>query len=109
MCTATNTHQLALRAFTAIKREGQNDFWLPIGAEFAHERGHGFNLIPRAPPLCNGDVICESIVRNSRPRGPSPLRAKPPAYGETCGYWCSYPPACRIHIPYPQAQPKNLS
>jgi hypothetical protein len=33
------TQQPAYRAFTVIKREGQDDFWLPIGAAFAHEKG----------------------------------------------------------------------
>ena len=32
----TTTTQPAMRAFTVIKREGQDDFWLAIGAAFAH-------------------------------------------------------------------------
>ena len=28
---ATSTHQPAMRAFTVIKREGQDDFWLAAG------------------------------------------------------------------------------
>ena len=41
---AASTHQPAMRAFTVIKREGQDDFWLPIGAAFAHQSGDGFNV-----------------------------------------------------------------
>jgi hypothetical protein len=42
------TQQAAYRAFTVVKREGQDDFWLPIGAAFAHEKGDGFNVILQA-------------------------------------------------------------
>ena len=31
---STTTHQPAMRAFTVINREGQDDFWLAIGAAF---------------------------------------------------------------------------
>jgi hypothetical protein len=36
------------RAFTIPKREGQDDFCLPIGAAFAHQSGDGFNHFPAA-------------------------------------------------------------
>jgi hypothetical protein len=56
-----STHQPALRAFTLIKREGQDDVWLAIGAAFAHEKGGGFNLILQALPLSNGDGTCKIV------------------------------------------------
>jgi hypothetical protein len=34
-------HQLAYRAFTVVKREGQDDWWGPIGAAFPHQSGDG--------------------------------------------------------------------
>ncbi len=37
--------QLTHRAYTVIKREGQDDFWLAIGAAFAHQDGTGFNIV----------------------------------------------------------------
>src|SRR5262249_11475274 len=32
-----SNQQPAYRAFTVIKREGQDDYWLPIGAAFPHQ------------------------------------------------------------------------
>jgi hypothetical protein len=55
--------QPAYRAFTVIKREGQDDFWLPIGAAFAHEKGDGFNVILQALPISAGDGTCKIVLR----------------------------------------------
>jgi hypothetical protein len=57
------TTQPALRAFTVIKREGQDDFWLPIGAAFPHQSGDGFNVILQALPIPNGDGQCKIVLR----------------------------------------------
>ena len=51
------------RAFTVIKREGQDDFWLPIGAAFPHQSGDGFNIILQALPIPNGDGQCKIVLR----------------------------------------------
>ena len=51
------------RAFTVIKREGQDDFWLPIGAAFPHQSGDGFNVILQALPIPNGDGQCKIVLR----------------------------------------------
>ena len=52
------TQQPAYRAFTIVKRDGQDDFWLPIGAAFAHQSGDGFNVILQALPLNgNGKLV----------------------------------------------------
>jgi hypothetical protein len=55
--------QPAYRAFTVIKREGQDDFWLPIGAAFRHQAGDGLNVIPQALPLPDGDGQCKIVPR----------------------------------------------
>jgi len=60
---STTTHQPAMRAFTVIKREGQDDFWLPIGAAFPHQNGDGFNVILQAMPIPNGDGQCKIVLR----------------------------------------------
>ena len=60
---STTTHQPAMLAFTVIKREGQDDFWLPIGAAFAHQNGDGFNVILQALPIPNGDGQCKIVLR----------------------------------------------
>jgi hypothetical protein len=57
------TTQPDFRAFTVIKREGQDDFWLPIGAAFAHQSGDGFNVILQALPIPNGDGQCKIVLR----------------------------------------------
>jgi hypothetical protein len=51
------------RAFTVIKREGQDDFWLPIGAAFAHQSGEGLNLILQALPIAGADGVCKVVLR----------------------------------------------
>ena len=48
--------QLAYRAFTVIKREGADDFWLAIGAAFMHQDGDGFNVVLQALPI-DGKIV----------------------------------------------------
>jgi hypothetical protein len=55
--------QPAYRAFTVIKREGEDDFWLRIGAAFPHQSGDGFNVILQALPLPDGDGTCKIVLR----------------------------------------------
>ena len=40
----------AFNAYTVIKREGKDDFWLKLGVCFPHEDGEGFNLLLNALP-----------------------------------------------------------
>ena len=51
-----NSQQVAFRAFTVVKREGADDFWLPIGAAFPHQDGEGYNLVLQALPI-DGRVV----------------------------------------------------
>ena len=51
------------RAYTVIKREGQDDFWLAIGAAFPHQSGDGFNVVLQALPIPNGDGQCKIVLR----------------------------------------------
>jgi hypothetical protein len=51
------------RAYTVIKREGQDDFWLAIGAAFPHQSGDGFNVVLQALPIPNGDGLCKIVLR----------------------------------------------
>jgi hypothetical protein len=46
-----SNQQPAFRAYSVVKREGQDDFWLPIGAAFEHADGGGFNVILQALPI----------------------------------------------------------
>lgn len=58
-----STSQVAYRAYTVIQREGQDDFWLPIGAAFRHEKGDGLNIVLQALPLPNGDGQTKIVLR----------------------------------------------
>jgi hypothetical protein len=46
----------AYRAYTVIKREGKDDYWLNLGVVFKHEDGEGFNLLLQALPL-DGKIV----------------------------------------------------
>jgi hypothetical protein len=50
------TQQPTYQAYTVVKREGQDDFWLAIGAAFAHSDGEGFNIMLQALPI-NGKIV----------------------------------------------------
>lgn len=59
--------QPTYRAYTVIKRgEGQDDFWLAIGAAFPHQSGDGFNIVLQALPLPGADGQCKIVLRPPR-------------------------------------------
>jgi hypothetical protein len=45
------------RVYTVIQRPKQEDYWLNIGAAFAHEDGKGFNLMLQALPVGSGKLV----------------------------------------------------
>jgi hypothetical protein len=49
------------RAYSVIKREGQDDYWLNIGLVFAHKDNGGFNIMLQAFPL-DGKIVIRAIV-----------------------------------------------
>ena len=51
-----STQQPTYTAFTVVKREGKDDYWLNIGAAFMHEDGDGFNVVLQALPI-NGKIV----------------------------------------------------
>ena len=53
---STPTH----RAYSVIKRDGQDDYWLNLGLVFPHKDGSGFNIILQAFPL-DGKIVCREI------------------------------------------------
>lgn len=59
----SNTQQPHYQAYSIIKRENQDDFWLCLGAAFAHQDGQGFNVILQALPIPNGDGQCKIVLR----------------------------------------------
>jgi hypothetical protein len=46
----------AYRAYTVIKREGKEDYWLNLGVCFKHDDREGFNLLLQAMPL-DGKIV----------------------------------------------------
>jgi hypothetical protein len=56
--------QPTYQAYTVVKREGQDDFWLNIGAAFMHQDGDGFNLMLQALPI-NGKIVLRPPKRES--------------------------------------------
>ena len=44
------------RAYSVIRREGQDDFWLNLGLAFPHKDGKGLNVILQAFPL-DGKIV----------------------------------------------------
>jgi hypothetical protein len=49
------------RAYSVIRREGQDDFWLNVGLVFPHKDGDGFNIMLQAFPL-DGKIVCRAIA-----------------------------------------------
>jgi hypothetical protein len=48
--------QPSYTAYTVVKREGQDDYWLNIGAAFMHQDGDGYNVVLQALPI-NGKIV----------------------------------------------------
>jgi hypothetical protein len=58
-----SNQQPAYRAFTVVKREGADDWWIPIGAAFPHQSGDGYNVVLQALPIPSGDGQCKIVLR----------------------------------------------
>ena len=60
MAEKSETKQPTHRAYSVIRREGQDDFWLNLGLVFPHKDGSGFNIMLQALPL-DGKIVCREI------------------------------------------------
>ena len=49
------------RAYSVIRREGQDDYSLNIGLVFPHKDSGGFNIMLQAFPL-DGKIVCREIT-----------------------------------------------
>ncbi len=56
------------RAYSVIRREGQDDFWLNVGLVFPHKDGSGFNIMLQAFPL-DGKIVCRKITDDEEAGG----------------------------------------
>jgi hypothetical protein len=68
--------QPAYRAYTVVKRAGQEDFWQPIGAAFKHQSGDGFNVVLQSLPMPGSDGQCKIVLRPPKPSDEKP-KAQP--------------------------------
>jgi hypothetical protein len=58
------------RAYSVIKREGQDDYWLNLGLAFAHKDGKGFNVMLQALPR-DCKVVLREITDDEDPEQPA--------------------------------------
>jgi hypothetical protein len=70
-----NNQQPAYRAYSVIKREGQDDFWLPIGAAFEHADGGELNVILQALPI-DGKLVLR-VPKDDDKTAEQPARQRP--------------------------------
>ncbi|MGE4172162.1 MAG: hypothetical protein AB7F41_06775 [Methylocystis sp.] len=61
------------RAYSVIRREGQDDFWLNVGLVFPHKDGGGFNIMLQAFPL-DGKIVCREIADEDHDDAPAQRR-----------------------------------
>jgi hypothetical protein len=61
MAEKSEAKQPTHRAYSVIRREGQDDFWLNLGLVFPHKDGGGFNIMLQAFPL-DGKIVCREIA-----------------------------------------------
>lgn len=70
--SATPTH----RAYSVIRREGQDDYWLNIGLAFPHKDGKGFNIVLQALPL-DGKIVCREVTEEDQTEAAPQQRTRP--------------------------------
>ena len=68
--------RMSHRVFTVIKREGEEDFWLPIGAAFEHKDGKGLNVILQALPI--GGKLVLRLPKDEEHSSRPPSRSREP-------------------------------
>jgi len=61
MAEKSESKQPTHRAYSVIRREGQDDFWLNVGLAFPHKDGKGFNIMLQAFPL-DGKIVCREVT-----------------------------------------------
>jgi hypothetical protein len=64
------------RAYSVIRREGQDDFWLNVGLVFPHKDERGFNIMLQAFPL-DGKIVCRAITEDEQTDQAQPSRGRP--------------------------------
>jgi len=70
------SHQPTHRAYSVIRREGQDDYWLNIGLVFPHKDNGGFNIMLQVFPLDGKIVCCEIIAEDEATENVTLLRSQ---------------------------------
>ena len=70
MAERNQAKQPTHRAYTVVKREGQDDFWLNLGLAFEHADGKGFNVVLQALPI-DGKIVLRIPAEEGEPQQPS--------------------------------------
>lgn len=73
MAEKSETKQPTHRAYSVIRREGQDDFWLNLGLVFPHKDGGGFNIMLQALPL-DGRIVCREIAEDDEAETQEPAQ-----------------------------------
>jgi hypothetical protein len=73
MAEKSETKQPTHRAYSVIRREGQDDFWLNLGLVFPHKDGGGFNIMLQALPL-DGKIVCREIAEDNTGGAQGPVQ-----------------------------------
>ena len=60
MAEKSEPKQPTHRAYSVIRREGQDDFWLNLGLVFPHKDGGGFNIMLASTPARRQDRVPRS-------------------------------------------------
>jgi hypothetical protein len=69
--TAKPTH----RAYSVIRRDGQDDYWLNLGLVFPHKDDKGFNIVLQALPL-DGKIVCREVADDDVAETAPPQRGR---------------------------------
>jgi hypothetical protein len=73
MADKSEPRQPTHRAYSVIRREGQDDFWLNLGLVFGHKDGKGFNIMLQAFPL-DGKIVCREIAEDDKADAAGPIQ-----------------------------------
>ena len=65
------------RAYSVIKRDGQDDYWLNLGLVFAHKDGKGLNIMLQAFPL-DGKIVCREVSEDDPAGDTAPRQPERP-------------------------------
>ena len=63
------------RAYSVIKREGKEDYWLNLGVAFPHDDGEGFNLLLQALPV-DGKLVLRTYREDKEDEAKDPPKKK---------------------------------